>query len=74
MKRSEAKLEIFHILEMKYSHPEANAKTAEEILSALEKAGMQPPNTTLDKLVPGGLQTTGSTQYYACWESEDEEK
>jgi hypothetical protein len=42
----------------------------ERILSALEKQGMQPPNVTLDELVPGFLTENGDKHYYACWEDE----
>lgn len=61
MKRSEAKLEIFYTLEKQYSHPEANIKIAEEILSALEEAGMLPPRAKLGTL---GIEDN-------AWEPED---
>jgi len=45
----------------------------ERILSALEKAGLQPPNVTLDELLPkSGLSEVGDKHYYSCWEPEDE--
>ena len=43
MKRSEVKLEIINILEKLNSNPEGNVAIAEEILSKLESAGMEPP-------------------------------
>lgn len=43
MKRDEAKLELFYILEKLNSHPEANSSIAEEMLTKLEQLGMQPP-------------------------------
>jgi len=45
MKRSEMLKEVFQVLESAYSHPEGNAKLAEDILTAIEKAGMLPPKT-----------------------------
>jgi hypothetical protein len=44
---------------------------ARHMLSVIEEAGMQPPNTTLDKLVPGFLKDNSENIYYACWEPED---
>lgn len=43
MKRNEAKMELFYILERLNSHPEANTSIAEEMLFKLEQLGMQPP-------------------------------
>ena len=53
------------------NHDHLVDKDVKSILDALEKAGMQPPNVTLDQLVPGFLSSP-SDDYYACWEPEDE--
>lgn len=50
MERKEAVLAVFYKLEQAYSHPEANATLADEIVAELEKMGMLPPTTTLSKL------------------------
>lgn len=43
------------------------------LLTILEKFGMQPPNVTLDQLIPGDLKTAPEAEkhFYACWEPED---
>jgi hypothetical protein len=43
---------------------------ADEIIEQLEIMGLQPPNVTLDELVPGFLTENGDKHYYACWEDE----
>jgi hypothetical protein len=43
---------------------------AEAIMKLLEKAGMQPPNTTLDKMIPGSGLKEDNPHYYACWDPE----
>ncbi len=43
MKRAEVVKEIFHKLEQFYSHPEANAELANQILNTVEQLGMLPP-------------------------------
>jgi hypothetical protein len=40
------------------------------LLDEMEKVGMQPPNVTLDELIPGFLTENGDKHYYACWEDE----
>lgn len=54
---------------------ESELKRADVILTTLELAGMQPPNITLDQLVPGAVKTTPGAEkhYYACWEPEESE-
>jgi hypothetical protein len=50
---------------------------AEEALLIAEDIGMQPPNITLEELIPNsGLKTDPNEyrHYYACWEPEDEQK
>lgn len=57
-----------------FSEPEL--RNADVILTTLEQAGMQPPNITIDELIPGsGLKTdpSQSQHYYACWEPEEVE-
>jgi hypothetical protein len=43
---------------------------ADEIIEQLEIMGLQPPNVTLDELIPGFLTENGDKHYYACWEDE----
>jgi hypothetical protein len=50
VKRSDMRKIIFETLESGWSHPEANAKLAEDILVAIERAGMLPPIAFLPKL------------------------
>jgi hypothetical protein len=64
MKRSDLKKLIFEKLELTYSHPEGNAKLAEEILQTIEGAKMLPPIAQLSKL---GISDN-------AWEPEDEAK
>lgn len=50
VKRSDMRKIIYETLESGWSHPEANAKLAEDILVAIERAGMLPPIAFLPKL------------------------
>lgn len=77
MKRSEmlgkiAACIINHNEPHRYTDRETALQIAEVILQVQEEAGMQPPNVTLDELVPGFLTSTGERHYYACWEDEDD--
>ena len=47
-------------------HMECNL---EELLAFLEEQGMQPPNITLEEMIPGTLRHE-ETFYYSCWEPE----
>ncbi len=62
----------FHGLRTTFS--EAELKAADVILTTLEDAGMQPPNITLDELIPGSGLKTDTKHYYACWEPEQSEE
>ena len=70
MKRSDAILRIFETLETAFSHPEGNSKLAVALMKTIEEMGMQPPNVTLNELVPGDWLCNES-HYYACWEPEE---
>ena len=50
--------------------------TGADLLSYLEDLGMQPPNITLDELIPGlnVKHVSEETHYYSCWEPEHETK
>lgn len=50
VKRSDMRKVIYEALESNWSHPEGNAKLAEDILCAIERAGMLPPITFLPAL------------------------
>ena len=47
--------------------------TGEELLRYLENLGMQPPNVTLEELIPGiVIKRIGDEKYYyPCWEPEE---
>jgi hypothetical protein len=49
-------------------------RKATGMLDMLEGFGMQPPNITLEQLIPCELQTSNEQEkhWYACWEPEDE--
>lgn len=53
---------------------EQELRNADVILTTLEQVGMQPPNITLEQLVPGDLKTAPEAEkhFYACWEPESE--
>lgn len=76
MKRSEMK----KILETRFEQIGLNMTPeilAESVMRMIEDAGMQPPNITLDQLIPGSVVRTNPGEhqhYYACWEPEDEKK
>jgi len=76
MKKSEAvrDLAIFLMGRLPEWEKSERLKFADEILSELEIMGIQPPNTTLDKLIPGNLKESDEQpkHYYACWEPEEE--
>ncbi len=48
-------------------------RKAAGLLDMIEGFGMQPPNITLDELIPCELRVSPETEkhYYACWEPED---
>lgn len=46
---------------------------ATRVLTAVEEAGMQPPNVGLANLCTGNLKYSGNPVYYSIWESEDNE-
>ena len=41
-------------------------------LTIFERLGMQPPNTTIDKLFPNSKLKANAKDLYSCWEPEDE--
>jgi len=51
-------------------HMECNL---EDLLAFIEEQGMQPPNITLEEMIPGTTLRHEETFYYSCWEPEDEE-
>lgn len=62
----------FHGLRLRFTDEEL--KKADVILTTLEQAGMQPPNITLEQLIPGALKVAPEAEkhFYACWEPESE--
>lgn len=82
MKRSEALILIANQLDFLKSRFEGfrtnftaqELSEADVILTTLEEAGMQPPNVTLDQLIPkSGLKIDPEyDHYYACWEPEND--
>lgn len=64
MKKSELKKLIFERLEFNYSHPEANAKLADELVALIEQVGMLPPRVHLPAI---GISDN-------AWESEGHEE
>jgi hypothetical protein len=73
MKRSEAVRDLAIMLMGRLPEWEKQERLnfADEILEQLEIMGMQPPNVTLDELIPSsGLSVIGDKHYYACWEDE----
>ena len=73
MKRSE----MINLLVEKFrdsAYYALDEEIANIILITIEQAGMQPPNTTLEKLIPGALTDLKECRhYYACWEPEEEQ-
>lgn len=74
MKRSEAVRDLAIMLMGRLPEWEKQERLnfANEILEQLEIMGMQPPNVTLDELIPCGLNVIGEKHYYACWETEND--
>jgi hypothetical protein len=72
MKRSEAVRDLAIMLMGRLPEWEKQERLnfANEILEQIEIMGMQPPNVTLDELIPCGLSVIGEKHYYACWEDE----
>ena len=45
-------------------------RKADGLLAMIEGFGMNPPNITIEELVPGSLSAV-NRHYYACWEPEE---
>lgn len=76
MKRSEMQNKIAELIEINLESIQEfgdASLVAGLILYMIEENGMQPPNITLDQLLPGELRTAPGApiHYYACWEPED---
>ena len=75
MKRSNLKAILKEVIQKRTNEDSETCKLlAIEIMDKLEEIGMQPPNITIDKLIPNSGLVTIERHYYACWEPEEELK